>query len=93
MREATAEYSAPSWPQAARVFVKEFELEATKAGANDEDLGYIHRVLTSPESYVMYHGGNRRDMTDEELLKQMGFLAAGLRAWLRGRIRDRSSSR
>jgi hypothetical protein len=73
----------------ARSFVREFELEATKAGADEEDLDFMRRVLVSPDAYVVYHGGRTRDMTEDEVLVEMGGLANGLRAWLRERIRRR----
>lgn len=87
----TAQHAPPAWPQRARVFLKEFELEATKAGASDEDLAFIHRALFSPEAYVLYHDGHSREMTDEELMVQMTGLAEGLRVWLRERIKRRNA--
>ena len=79
----------PTWPRRARSFVREFELEATKAGADAEDLDFMRRVLLSPDAYVVHHGGRTRDMTGDEMLVEMGGLADGLRAWLRERIRRR----
>ena len=81
--------TVPAWSRRARIFVREFELEATKAGADGEDIDFVRRVLLSPDAYVVYHGGRTRDMTEDEMLVEMGRLAQGLRAWLRERIRRR----
>ncbi|HET8778007.1 MAG TPA: helix-turn-helix transcriptional regulator [Candidatus Limnocylindria bacterium] len=83
------EAESVSWPQAARVLVRRFELEAAESGASDEDLDFVRRVLTSPESYLMYAGGRAREMTEAELLVEMQGLMEGLRVWLRERIRRR----
>ena len=78
-----------AWPRRARGFVREFEREATRAGADGEDLEFMRRVLMSPDAYLVHHGGRTRDMTEDEMLVEMGGLADGLRAWLRERIRRR----
>jgi transcriptional regulator with XRE-family HTH domain len=77
------------WPQSARVFAREFELEAVRQGASEADADYIRRVLFSPESYVMYAGGRSRVLSEDEVMKQMTALAEGLRAWLKARKRLR----
>jgi hypothetical protein len=83
---------AAKWPTAAKIFEREFELEALKSGADDFDLAYVRQVLFSPESYVMYHGGREREMTDDELLIEMRGLAEGLRVWLAERKKRRTKA-
>jgi transcriptional regulator with XRE-family HTH domain len=79
---APAQPTAPVWTSEARAFILEFQAEAARDGAGDEELDYIRRVLTDPGAYVLYEGGRPRQLTADEVMTELQALAAGLRVWL-----------
>ena len=76
----------------ARAFILEFQAEAARNGAGEEELDFIRRSMTDPAAYVLYEGGRPRELTEEEVLTEMRALAIGLRAWLDIRLRQRRQS-
>lgn len=74
------------------ILAAEFELEAMKAKADEEDMRYIRRALRSPEAVELYRGGYTELSADEQRL-EMESLIEMLRLWLKERIRRRSAEK
>src|SRR5687768_15980661 len=53
--------SAALRSQRVRVWLQEFQLELTKAQADEEEIEEAMRLLRSPELYTFYVGGHRED--------------------------------
>lgn len=70
-----------------RVWLQEFVLELTRAGADDDFVAWARRFLTSSENFVIYYGGQPEEMTDEQKLRHMKGLAEGVRAILKDRLK------
>lgn len=78
-----------TYPQRVKSLIREFEVELTNEGATEWEIAFCRSVLTSPAARVMYQGGAKRDMTDEEWHTEVSALIVGLRAWLRERKKRR----
>lgn len=63
-------------PQAARALIRRFEAEATELGATEDEIEFIRRVLTMPETYALYGHEIARIVVGLEALMR------GLRTWL-----------
>lgn len=63
-------------PQAARALIRRFEAEATEMGATEDEIEFIRRVLTMPETYALYGNDVARIVVGLEALMR------GLRTWL-----------
>jgi transcriptional regulator with XRE-family HTH domain len=79
VRESPLEDYAPpvmqGLPLAIRVWIQEFLLEVTKAGATEQEVDAARKLLTSPELHTVWTGGQPRDLSEEEWL--MGLRASG----------------
>jgi hypothetical protein len=89
---AAAALAVPAWSAEARAFVLEFQAEAARDGASDEELDYIRRALTDPGAYVFYEGGRPRVLTEDEVMIELRALGEGLRVWLEKRKERRRRS-
>jgi transcriptional regulator with XRE-family HTH domain len=76
-------------PRQLEILAREFELEAVKAGADEEDERYIRTALRSPEAMQLYRGGYAESMSIDEQRIEMESLIEMLRTWLKERIRRR----
>ena len=71
--------------QPIRVFLQEFLLEITRAGASEHEVDAARRLLTSPELQTVWVGGQPRNLTDEEWLMGLRATADFIRAEMKKR--------
>lgn len=74
-------------PYSVRVWLQDFLLEITKAGATEEEVDSARTLLTSPESFTLYVGGKPQDLTEEQVLEGLEAQAHFIRDVLRDRGR------
>lgn len=70
---------------AVRVWLKEFELELTRAGVPEERVNEAVDLCRSPQVFQYFAGGNVREFNEEEALKAMNAIAMVVRHDLRAR--------
>lgn len=76
-------------PRDLQILGQEFEIEALRAGATEDDMEYIHHALRSPEAAQMFAGGYNHPLTADEMQLEMESLIEMLRSWLKGRMQRR----
>lgn len=84
---AEVAFSTPRSTQEGRVWLEQFLLELADEGADEDFLAWTRRFLTNPQNFALYADGNRTEMTDEQKLRHLQGLAAGVRNILKDRQR------
>lgn len=77
-------------PQRIRVWLQEFLLEITKAGANEREVDAARRLLESPELYTLYAGGLPKEMSEDDWMMNLELSATHIRHVLKKRGRKLS---
>jgi transcriptional regulator with XRE-family HTH domain len=62
-------------PYNVRVFLEEFRLRITKAGATEEEVDRAMQLLRSPSLFTWYSVGTPRDLTEDKVLQGMKAVA------------------
>ncbi len=76
-----------SGSQRIRIWLQEFRLELTKAGAEEDEISEAMQLLQSPEVYTYFSGGQRQEFGEDDVLKGMRAIAHVIRVTLRDRGR------
>lgn len=76
-----------NYPQRVRVWLKEFELELTKAGADEEELQAAIALVTAPEVFSYFSRTGSREHSEDDVLIGMEALAQVVRRELKKRGR------
>lgn len=66
---------AQNLPYSVRVFLDEFRLRITKAGATEEEVERAMQLLRSPSLFTWYSVGTPRDLPEEKVLQGMQAVA------------------
>jgi hypothetical protein len=62
-------------PYNVRVFLEEFRLRITKAGATEEEVDRAMQLLRSPSLFTWYSVGTPRDLPEDKVLQGMKAVA------------------
>lgn len=84
------EPSPSSMPRPLQIIAAEYEVEALKAGADEDDMRYIRMALRSQEAIELFHGGYVEPMSVADQRVEMESVVAMLRLWLAARIQRRA---
>jgi hypothetical protein len=78
-----------------RILAAEFEVEALKLGAEEEEMAYVRHALQSPETARMFAYGyvDRAGLSEEALRLDYEGLIEGLRLYVKMRVKRRNEAK
>jgi transcriptional regulator with XRE-family HTH domain len=78
-----------------RILAAEFEVEALKLGAEEEEMAYVRQALQSPETARMFAYGyvDRAGLSEEALRLDYEGLIEGLRLYVKMRVKRRNEAK
>jgi transcriptional regulator with XRE-family HTH domain len=78
-----------------RILAAEFEVEALKLGAEEEEMAYVRQALQSPETARMFAYGyvDRAGLSEDALRLDYEGLIEGLRLYVKMRVKRRNEAK
>jgi hypothetical protein len=78
-----------------RILAAEFEVEALKLGAEEEEMAYVRQALQSPETARMFAYGyvDRAGLSEEAIRLDYEGLIEGLRLYVKMRVKRRNEAK
>jgi transcriptional regulator with XRE-family HTH domain len=88
---ASPEQDRATLPRQLRILAAEFEVEALKLGANEQEMDYVRHALQSPETAKMFAYGyvSREGVSNEALVRDYQSLIDALRSIVKMRVKQR----
>jgi transcriptional regulator with XRE-family HTH domain len=82
-------------PRQLRIIAAEFEVEALKLGATEDEMDYVRQALQSPETARMFAHGytSREGLSDDQIREDYESLVEALRTFVKMRVRQRKNGK